>query len=99
MAYLIARFLGLTGHPELPPKAAMLLAERYGRLSRREAQVVVKAYLGSTRKELCEELEVSKETIRTYWKRVYEKTGCHTQEEVHEWLEKLLEHALRTTAT
>jgi DNA-binding CsgD family transcriptional regulator len=94
MPSLIARFFGLTGDPELPPKAAMLLAERHGRLSRREAQVVVKAYLGSTRKELSEELEVSKETISTYWKRVYEKTGCHTQEEVHSWLEKLLEEVL-----
>ena len=94
MPSLIARFFGLTGDPELPPKAAMLVAERHGRLSRREAEVVVKAYLGSSRKELSEEFDVTKETISTNWKRVYEKTGCHTQEEVYTWLEMLLEAAL-----
>lgn len=94
MPSFLARCIGLAGGPELPPGAAMLLAERHGRLSRNEAKVVVKDYLGASREELSEALEVSTDSIRTYWKRIYRKTGCHNKEEVREWLEKLLKEAL-----
>lgn len=94
MPSFLARCIGLVGDPELPPSAAMLLAERHGRLSRNEAKVVVKDYLGASREELSEELEVSTDSIRTYWKRIYRKTGCHGKEEVREWLENLLKEAL-----
>jgi len=94
MTSFFARCLGLAGDPELPPEAAMLLAERHGRLSRNEAHVIVKDYFGSSREELSEQLEVATDTIRTYWRRIYHKTGCHSKDEARAWLEKLLKEAL-----
>ena len=72
---ILARIIGLTGGDPISPETAALLVERRSALSRCEARMVVLDFLGVPREELSDELGLSTESIHTYWKRVYRKTG------------------------
>ena len=95
MSKIFARFLGFTQGQPLTYDAAVLMLERHSPLSRSEARVLVLDYLGVSRDELSEQLDISIETIRTYWKRVYLKTNIRTRDEVRVWVERLLQKELR----
>lgn len=90
MSSIFARFIGLSQGQRLTPDAAALLIERRSTLSRCEARVLVYDYLGVTREELSELFDVSIETIRTYWKRIYRKTECRTRKDARAWMEMTL---------
>jgi DNA-binding CsgD family transcriptional regulator len=90
MSSLFARFIGLAPGQQIAPDAAIVLVERRSSLSRSEARVLVLDYLGVSRDELSDHLGVSIETVRTYWKRIYRKTGCRSREAARAWFERLL---------
>lgn len=90
MSSIFNRFLGLSPDDPFPFFAAVLLLERRTTLTRSEAHVLVLDYLGFTRDEICEQQNISTETIRTYWKRIYRKTGCRSRRDIRCWLEATL---------
>jgi DNA-binding CsgD family transcriptional regulator len=90
MSTVFARCLGLVRGQQITADAAVILVERRSDLALREAWVLVFDYLGLSRGQICEELEVSVETVRTYWRRIRQKTGCHKKQEVRAWLEELI---------
>lgn len=90
MGSIFTRVLGLAPDDPFPYFAAVLLLERRTRLARNEAHMIVMDYLGFTRDEICEQLKISTETIRTYWKRIYRKTSCRSRREMRCWLEAML---------
>lgn len=94
MSKIFARFLGFTQGQPLTYDAAVLMLERHSPLSRSEARVLVLDYLGVSRDELSEQLDISIETIRTYWKRMYRKTRCRTRTDIRGWLEATLQQEL-----
>lgn len=94
MSTIFARFLGLSQGQQLSYDAAVLLLERHSELSRSEARVIVLDYLGGSREELSEQLNISIETIRTYWKRIYRKTKCRSRKSARGWLETTLRQQL-----
>jgi DNA-binding CsgD family transcriptional regulator len=67
--------IGLAGGYSISSEAAAILIERRSALSRCEARMVVLDLLGVTREDLSDELGLSTQSIHTYWKRVYRKTG------------------------
>lgn len=93
MSRISARSLGLSPDDPFPYLAAILLLERRTSLARSEASVVVLDYLGFTTDEISEHLNISTETVRTYWKRVYRKTNFHRRKELRCWLETMLRQA------
>lgn len=90
MSSILARCVGLNDGDPIPPHRAVLVVKRRSNLALREAWVLVFDYVGLSRSQICEELEVSLETVRTYWRRIRKKTGCHRKCEVHAWLEALI---------
>lgn len=90
MSSIFARCLGIVRGQQITPDAAVNLIKRRSKLAPREASVLVFDYLGLSRSEICEELEVTLETVRTYWRRIREKTGCRRKPDVHAWLEELI---------
>jgi DNA-binding CsgD family transcriptional regulator/transcription termination factor NusB len=70
------------------------LAERHG-LSAREREVLGLLARGHGTKWIAEHLYISPETVRTHGKRIYEKMGVHTKEEL---LSKVEEHESATQA-
>lgn len=93
MSRFFVRSLGLSPDDPFPFHTAVLLLERRTELARSEASVIVLDYLGFTTDEISEELNISPETIRTYWKRAYRKTNCHRRKEIRSWLETTLRQA------
>lgn len=91
---ILARLMGLGGDDPIPPETAALLIERRSALSRCEAWMVVLDLLGVVREELSDELGLSVESINTYWKRVYRKTGQRGRPAVRTWAEALLAREL-----
>lgn len=55
---------------------------RSHRLSGRESELVYLAYAGVENKDVAARLSCSYNTIGTYWKRIFEKTGCRSQRSV-----------------
>ena len=51
-------------------------------LSSREAEVLDAATDGLQNKEIATRIDCKVSTVVTYWKRIFEKTGCHTRGEV-----------------
>ncbi|NTU82813.1 MAG: helix-turn-helix transcriptional regulator [Chloroflexales bacterium] len=98
MSNLFARCIGLGDEPPISMDAAILLIERKTPLSRSEARVVILDYLGWPRDQLCEHLGVSVETIRTYWKRIRQKTKCRRRAAVRAWVESILAQAVEGEA-
>jgi DNA-binding CsgD family transcriptional regulator len=87
---IIARVIGLTGDDPIPPDVAALLIERQSALSRCEARMVVLDLLGVRREDLSDELGLSTESIHTYWKRIYRKSGQRGRAAVRIWAQALL---------
>jgi len=56
-------------------------ADRY-RLSERERSLLVQAVSGVSDKLIADEWACSRDTIATYWKRIFVKTGCRPQRDV-----------------
>lgn len=94
MTSVLARMIGLTGDDPISPETAAVLIERRSRLSRCEARMVVHDLLGVVREDLSDKLGLSTESIHTYWKRVYRKTGQQGRVAVRIWTERLLAQEL-----
>ena len=62
------------------------LSERYG-LSARESEILPFLARGRGAKHIAEKLCISAETVRTHCKRIYEKMGVHTKEELLDIIE------------
>ena len=62
------------------------LAQRYG-LSARESEILPYLARGRGAKAVAEKLHISPETVRTHSKRIYEKMGVHTREELLDLIE------------
>lgn len=90
MTSILARMIGLADDNHIPPETAAILIERRSALSRCEARMVVLDLLGVVREDLSDELGLSTESIHTYWKRVYRKTGQRGRAAVRVWTESLL---------
>jgi DNA-binding CsgD family transcriptional regulator len=86
--------MGLGDDEPISPETAAVLIERRSALSRCEARMVVLDLLGIVREELSDELGLSIESINTYWKRVYRKTGQRGRPAVRTWAEALLAQEL-----
>lgn len=97
MTSILARMIGLTSGEPISPETAAILVERRSALSRCEARMVVLDLLGIGREDLSEELGLSTESIHTYWKRVYRKTGQRGRAAVRVWAERLLAQELGIT--
>jgi len=87
---ILAKVIGLAGDDSIPPELAALLIERRSALSRCEARMVVLDLRGVRREDLSDELGLSTESIHTYWKRVYRKSGQRGRAAVRTWAETLL---------
>ena len=61
-------------------KAAQL-AHRYG-LSAREQEILVYLFMGRNRPYIRDALYISINTVNTHVKRIYAKTGVHSQQEL-----------------
>lgn len=77
---------------EQPQESALLssakrVVEEFG-LSPREAEILEYLAKGRGAKYVGEKLFISSETVRTHAKRIYEKTGVHTKEELLDLLER-----------
>jgi DNA-binding CsgD family transcriptional regulator len=94
MASILAQCIGLNDGGPVPPHIAAALLERRTPLARSEARILVLDYIGLSREQICEYLQVSSETVRTYWKRIYRKTACHSRAEVHVLLETIIRNEL-----
>jgi DNA-binding CsgD family transcriptional regulator len=53
-----------------------------GGLSRRECEVLVAAAQGKCTKEIALSLGISGKTVDYFWKRIFQKAGCASREEV-----------------
>lgn len=93
MSSIFARVAGM-GDDSFDAAAVVAVLQRRGGLSRAEAQVLLLDYLGISREEICAELRVSTETVRTYWKRIYQKVRCRARPEAYAWLEALIQREL-----
>jgi DNA-binding CsgD family transcriptional regulator len=77
--------------PDLLPKqegpqdthanAVQELAQRYN-LSNRETEVLALLVKGRSSTYICDELYISQNTVSTHIKRIYQKTGAHSKQEV-----------------
>lgn len=90
MSSIFARCVGLLDGKQISQEAAILVVERRSTLSYGEARVVVLDYLGVKRGQMSQQIKVSVETIRTYWKRIYEKTNIHSRKPLRKWVETIL---------
>lgn len=99
MSSFFARCVGLADGSKIPPDAAVLVVERRSTLSRSEAQVAVFDYFGTKRAQLSAQMEVSPETIGTYWRRIYYKTNLCSRTAVREWVEQILQQELQSDST
>ncbi|NJO81931.1 MAG: hypothetical protein HC828_03520 [Blastochloris sp.] len=98
MPQLLVRILGLVPDERISVDSAVLLIQRCSTLSRSESQVILLDYMGVNRDEICAHMGVSSESVRTYWKRIYRKIGCHTRTAARTWVEALLNRELGKTA-
>lgn len=57
-------------------------------LSDREVEVVTLYALGFTQKRVAEELYISQSTAHAHIKRIYQKTGLHSRQELLDYLEQ-----------
>lgn len=95
MAMVLSEVRSATGSPQAsspaPPTAldelCTQLAESYG-LSSRESEILPYLARGRGAKAVAEKLHISPETVRTHSKRIYEKMGVHTREELLDLIEK-----------
>ena len=94
MTSILAKMIGLAGDDPMSRETAAILIERRSTLSRCEARLVVHDLLGVVREDLSDELGLSTESIHTYWKRVYRKTGQPGRVAVRTWAERLLAQEL-----
>lgn len=53
----------------------------YG-LSRKETELVLAITSGLSNQEAAESLSCKRGTVSTYWSRIFDKTGCHSRQEV-----------------
>jgi DNA-binding CsgD family transcriptional regulator len=90
MSSIFGRCVGLNDGEPLHPDVATRIVERRSRLSHVEARVAVLDYFGERRGQISEQLEVSTETVRTYWKRIYAKTHQRGRDAVRLWVERIL---------
>ncbi|MFW6297153.1 MAG: LuxR C-terminal-related transcriptional regulator [Desulfosalsimonas sp.] len=58
-------------------------------LSEREYFVLKRALLGSTYRQIARELDISESTVKTYMRRIYEKTGAKGKKQLVETLNRL----------
>ncbi len=63
------------------PSPAEAFASHHG-LSERETEVLLAATQGHEDETICKLLDVQSGTVRTYWKRIFKKTGEHNQRNV-----------------
>jgi DNA-binding CsgD family transcriptional regulator len=90
MSSIFARCVGVHDGEPLHPDAATRIVHRRSTLSYVESRVVVLDYFGERLGQISEQLEVSTETVRTYWKRIYGKTNQRGRDAIREWVEHLL---------
>lgn len=72
--------------PDLRKLACEQLAKQY-QLSPRESEVLWLLARGYGTRYIADKLYISADTVRTHCKRIYEKTGVHTKEELIELIE------------
>jgi|GEM_PF-1249776 len=94
MSSLLAKCIGISREQQLSMDATIVILERRSQLARTEARMLVLDYVGWSRDQLSDQLNVSIETVRTYWKRIYRKTNCRTRAEARQWLESILQEEL-----
>lgn len=94
MSSIFARCVGLSDGEPVPPDVAVRIVERRSNLSYVEARVVVLDYFGTKRGQISDQLEVSTETVRTYWKRIYDKTNRRGRKAIRAWVEQVLKAEL-----
>jgi DNA-binding CsgD family transcriptional regulator len=98
MSSILARCIGVTHTHHIALDVAIVILKRRSSLTRSEARLVVLDYRGWTREQMSAYLNLSVETVRTYWKRVYRKTDCRTRPALHNWLEDILQCELESRA-
>lgn len=95
MSTLLARCLGLVGRAAPAPDAMTTVIARELSLCRAEARIVLLDYLGYTRHQILDELQINPGSLRKYWQRINKKTGCTSRAEIRQLLEISLAAALR----
>jgi DNA-binding CsgD family transcriptional regulator len=90
MSSIFARCVGLSDGDPLRPDVAVRIVQRRSTLSYVESRVAVLDYFGERRGQISEQLEVSTETVRTYWKRIYVKTKRRGRAAIRAWVERIL---------
>lgn len=90
MSSIFARCVGLSDGEPLRPDVATRIVQRRSTLSYVESRVAVLDYFGERRGQISEQLEITTETVRTYWKRIYEKTNLRGRAAIRTWVEGIL---------
>ena len=90
MGSLLARCLGITKQEAVAPEMLVVMLERRSTLSRAEARIVLLDYLGYTRDDITTQLQISLETLKTYWKRIYRKLACRDRLTLRVWVEQTI---------
>jgi DNA-binding CsgD family transcriptional regulator len=94
MRNLLARCLGIRDKQDITPETLMVLIERHSSLSRSEAHALALHYLGRTAVQIAAELQISPDTVKTYWKRASRKLGVRGRAALHAWVEQLVQTAV-----
>lgn len=101
MSSFFARSIGLLPEQRISADAAVVLVKRRSTLSHTEARLVVLDYLGYTPSPLAEALEVSVDTLKSYWRRAYKKMnfrhGENQRTAMRAWVEETLRAELEAT--
>lgn len=66
----------------LATKRAQAVAARFPQLTERETQIVGLMLLGLTSASVAERLSISENTAKTHMRRIYQKTGVHSRQEL-----------------
>lgn len=91
MSALLAQCLGIQDQEAPPIESLTILLERRTKLSRAESRIALLDYLGHTRGSVLAQLHITEESWKTYWKRIYRKTGVQARQQMRLWIEQQLE--------
>ncbi len=86
MSSLFATSISLSPDRHISTDEAVCLVKQRSTLTHTEARLVVHDYVRYNREQLAEELKVSLETLKSYWRRVYKKVGCQGRDEIRRWV-------------
>jgi hypothetical protein len=98
MASVLVRAIGIDPDAPIDIDTAVLIVRRRSGLPPQLARLVVIDYKSSNNDEVAEQLKVSPETLKGYWRRVYSRLKLkqckHPRVAVHAWVEEILDAEL-----